>query len=169
MRSSRAYLLVEILIALALFALCVPPLMGGPGSAVRSAIQSCKKLQMDRLGDLAYAAVISDLYQNKIPLAEVPCSRTPKRKKKDVSFSLPDQKITIELPEVGKLSFHQQVLLRRSSEKLSKDKTSLYYQLFIDVLFDLEERHYRALVQQTTSAPGAASPVSPAPAATQDA
>ena len=66
MRDRRRYLLVEVLIALMLVALCAVPLLHPHGVMLKREMDNLRKVQRQRVADLAFAEVKQRLYRGSL-------------------------------------------------------------------------------------------------------
>lgn len=79
----RAFILLEILIACTLLALCIAPLMQKPIQLYRSQISALENIEKQRLADLAFVEIKEMLLRNQIPWKKLPTS-----KEKTIEFPL---------------------------------------------------------------------------------
>lgn len=63
----KAYLLLELLIALSILALCALPLVRTPLFSARQEIAAFEKMELERLAELGFAKIFEQLHQNEIP------------------------------------------------------------------------------------------------------
>ena len=70
--SKRPFLLLEVLIALALVALCAIPLIVKPIRAYRGELKNLEAAERERLADWTFSEIKEELYRNKIPWEKIP-------------------------------------------------------------------------------------------------
>jgi hypothetical protein len=63
----KPYLLLELLIAFTLVALCAVPLVRDPLHSLRSEIRTFEKMELERLSEVSFADIKAELYRNEIP------------------------------------------------------------------------------------------------------
>ena len=90
----RPFILLEILIACALLGLCAIPLMSKPIHLYKGELEGLRKMEKERLADLAFIEVKEALLRNEIPWNSLPAKR---KKTSKISLS----PATLEIPGYG--------------------------------------------------------------------
>jgi hypothetical protein len=116
MRSKKySFLLLELLIALSLFSLCILPLIQLPFNALSSEIKSCQRIHLQRLADLTFAEIEGQLFQNQIPWEDLDCKRDEKTQLlKDVQV--------VHLKGIGDRAFERKCSIWTSRKKEGADQ-----------------------------------------------
>lgn len=114
-KKKQNFLLLELLIALSLFCLCVLPLAQMPFNALSTEIKSCQRMQLQRLADVSFAEIEAQLFQNTIPWKELTCTRDDKAR-------LIEDILTVDLKGVGKREFERTCSIWTSRRKEGKNK-----------------------------------------------
>lgn len=114
-KRSYCFLLLELLIALALFSLCILPLASMPIHALTQEIMACQRMQLQRLADLAFADVKAMLYQNAIAWEELDSSKSNK------ALVLKDS-VVLKGKEIGTRTINRDCFVWSSSRKKGKDQ-----------------------------------------------
>lgn len=78
MKKRHPFLLLELLIALSLFSLCIVPLVQLPFRTLREATLYYQRLELERLTDVTLAQIEARLFQNEIPWKDLECNRKNK-------------------------------------------------------------------------------------------
>jgi hypothetical protein len=111
----KAYLLLELLIALSLLVLCAIPLVRNPLFLARKEIATFEKIEMERLAELAFAELLEKLYQNEIPLKLFEETNMPKDPyQRDVA--------SVDLPGILNKKFTREFFLWMPARKLGTDQ-----------------------------------------------
>ncbi|MBS0652291.1 MAG: hypothetical protein JSR39_02050 [Verrucomicrobia bacterium] len=114
-KKKQTFLLLELLIALSLFTLCVLPLIQIPFNALSSEIKSCQRMQLQRLADLTFAEIEAQLFQNQISWDDLSCKRREKTQVvKDVQ--------AVQLKGIGKRDFERTCSIWTSRLKQGKNQ-----------------------------------------------
>ncbi len=94
----QAFLLLELLIALSLFSLCVLPVAELPFASLNTEIKNCQRMQLRRLADLTFIEIEAQLFQNQIPWDDLCCKQKEKTELvKDIQ--------AVQLKGIGKRNF----------------------------------------------------------------
>jgi len=123
----RTFLLLEILIAFLLVALCAVPLVSQPLKLYRSEIQFLERLERERLADWTFSEIKELFLKNEIPWTKIP----PKGDK-TAFFPLPPAKI--EIPGCRPKSIDRTYTLQCKGEKEGLHD-ELYRLLWVEVQF----------------------------------
>lgn len=113
-KNKQAFVLLELLIALSLFCLCIVPLAQLPFSALQSEIKSCQRMKLQRLADLTFAEVQAELFQRSIPWEKIDCPRERKTQ-------LLNDTLTVSLKGLGSKQFARRCSLWTSRRKTGKN------------------------------------------------
>ena len=114
-KKKQSFLLLELLIALSLFTLCILPLVELPFKALSEEIKSCQRMQLQRLADLAFADIEAQLFQNQISWDELSCKRNEKTQLiKDIQ--------AVQLKGIGKRDFARTCNIWTSRTKEGKNQ-----------------------------------------------
>jgi hypothetical protein len=84
----KPYLLLELLIAFTLVALCALPLVHDPLHSLRSEIQIFEKVELERLAEVSFADLKAELYRNEIPWEAFDTSKYKLHKQDSVRIQL---------------------------------------------------------------------------------
>jgi hypothetical protein len=114
-KKKQSFLLLELLIALSLFCLCVLPLAQLPFNALRAEIKSCQRMQLQRLADLTFADIEAQLFQHAISWKELSVT------KKEKTELLKD-KLTVHLKGIGDREFARSCSIWTSRHKEGKNR-----------------------------------------------
>lgn len=106
----QTFLLLEVLIALSLVLLCIVPLILKPLDLFRSENNLLWEMEKERLADWTFSEIKEKLLKN-----EIPWNQLPTEKKKEISYTLPDQ--TISLPGRKQKNLKRQYTLTLKREK----------------------------------------------------
>ncbi len=111
----QTFLLLELLIALSLFSLCVIPLVELPFTALSSEIKNCQRMQLQRLADLTFVEIEAQLFQNQISWDNLSCKRHEKTELvKDIQ--------PVQLKGIGKRNFERTYSIWTSRRKEGKNQ-----------------------------------------------
>ncbi len=94
MKRKKPFVLLELMIALILFALCIVPLIEIPLRALKNEYLMVTRLNLHRLSDLAFAEIKTQLYAQEIPWKDLG------HEKKD-KVLLSEQKVKIDKTELN--------------------------------------------------------------------
>ena len=114
MKKKHPFLLLELLIALSLFSLCLFPLIRIPFDALSSEIKSAQKMALQRKASLIFADLEMDLFQEKIPWKAFDLDRKEKTK-------LEKETISLDLKGIGKKAFEKTVSIYSSRSYSGED------------------------------------------------
>ncbi|MES2344546.1 MAG: hypothetical protein V4494_01215 [Chlamydiota bacterium] len=106
----KAYLLLELLIALSILALCALPLVRTPLFSARQEIAAFEKMELARLAELGFAKIFEQLHQNEIP---------PKAFEAKTLQNTPYLKdtVVIDLPGILNKKFNREFFLWTHAQK----------------------------------------------------
>ncbi len=82
-----SYMMLEIMIAIALVALCALPLAFSPLKALKKELELIERLEMERIADLSFVEIKERLLKNEIPWEELSTSKREKTSYKLSSLS----------------------------------------------------------------------------------
>lgn len=136
----RAFLLLEILIAFSLVALCIVPLVTQPLKLYKEEIAYLEKMEMERLADWTFTEVKEILLKNEIPWKKI-----PGKHEHSASFSLPPA--TIEVPGIGSKSVKRSFYLSGRGEKIGL-KDEVFRQLGVYILLNGQKYSFRLPIQK---------------------
>jgi hypothetical protein len=106
----KAYLLLELLIACSLLALCAVPLIRNPMQNARGERLSFEKIELQRLSEVAFARVFEKFHKNEIPWEAFSSKTLPERP------YLKDQ-VQIDLPGISQSHFERKIYLWTPAQK----------------------------------------------------
>ncbi|MBI3237119.1 MAG: hypothetical protein HYZ48_05430 [Chlamydiales bacterium] len=89
MKKKHPFLLLELLIALSLFSMCLFPLIKIPFESLSHEVKSCQRMALQRMADLCFAEIEMDLFQQKIPWEDLDCSYKERTELEKKTISLP--------------------------------------------------------------------------------
>ena len=112
-RKKRSFLLLELLIAIALFVIGIVPLVRMPMTALATEIKTYQRMQLHRYSDQAFIDIKSQLLTNEITWDQID---VPKEKKTLLSKEM----ITLDLKGIGKRTFERQCYIWSASSKVGK-------------------------------------------------
>jgi hypothetical protein len=144
----RTFLLLEILIAFFIVAVCLVPLVTQPLKLYRSDLKFLEELERERLADWTFTEIKEKLLKHQIPWEKI-----PKRGVYSSPFSLPDA--TIEIPGCSPKIIERSFTLHCRGEKTGI-KGEIYRSVWIYIAFsplvNPKEKHsksytFRLLVQ----------------------
>jgi len=121
------FLLLEALIALSLIILCVFPMIRFPATLFKNQIQSLFITEYDLIADQYFAQIKTKLYQNTIPIDEIPLGENKKKEKK-----WPSSKQIIKIGDVFTKEITKTYSLWLSITQ-KKSSTHHYYIVFVDI------------------------------------
>jgi len=134
-RKKHAFLLIELLIALSLFILCIVPLIEMPFSAINSEIKNYQRLQLHRIADLTFVDIESQLFQNIPSWDEI---KVKKNRKTQLSKNI----VTIDLQGFGQKKIQQTCSIWTSRCKQGK-QAEQYRLLTVEIQFKaLNDSHF---------------------------
>ncbi len=90
MVKKKTFLLVEVLTAFLLVALCIVPLVRKPLAMFKTELEKLEALELERYADWAFSEVKEKLLKNEIPWEKI-----PKHEETMGPFFLPDAKLTL--------------------------------------------------------------------------
>ncbi|MBX7066498.1 MAG: hypothetical protein K1X28_04650 [Parachlamydiales bacterium] len=136
----RTFLLMEILIALSLVALCIVPLVRNPFEWTRSEFKKLELLEQERLADWTFTEINEMFLKHEIPWKKI-----PKLHETAGPFPLPDAKI--QLPGRKDKKVSRSFSLRGQGKK---DGTSgqEYRQIYVTILINKESYVFRLPFQK---------------------
>ena len=111
----KAFVLLELLIAMSLLSLCALPLLQMPFQGITSEIKSCQRIHLKGLSDLTFADIESQLHQNAIPWDELDVGRNEKTE-------LFNDLQTLSLEGVGERKFKRKCHIWSSRRKAGKNR-----------------------------------------------
>ncbi len=123
----RSFILLEILIACSLLALCAAPLMSRPVFLYRSQMKALQNLELERLADLSFAEVKEMLLKNQIPWKKLPTEKKPK-----AEYPLPA--IDLQIPHCEPSPMERKAIFTLQKEKLGI-KGDLFLLLDVEIWF----------------------------------
>ncbi len=91
---SKAYLLLELLIAFMLVALCALPLVRNPLYSLKTEITAFEKIELERLAEVFFAEIKSELYQNAIPWKALDAAKQPETSFRENAVQIPFSGVT---------------------------------------------------------------------------
>ena len=106
----RTFILLELLIACTLLALCAAPLMRKPIELYQMQVKALEEIEKQRLADRAFAEIKIHLLTNQIPWEKLP-SKTSKVKMR----SLPPA--TMQIPHAEPKEIKRRAIIRCKGEK----------------------------------------------------
>ena len=106
----KAYLLLELLIAFSILALCAVPLIRNPMHSARSEMESFERMELEREAELAYASILEQMLCNTIAWKSLLAEKLPKEP------SL-EERIVIEVPGVFKREYKKEIYLWTKASK----------------------------------------------------
>ncbi len=113
-QKKQLFVLLELLIALSLFALCILPLVQLPLNALKVEIKSYQQLQLQRASELICLETEVQLFQQKISWKALACNSQEK-------YLLRDEILTIDLPGWGDKKFQNRCFLWTARKKKGKN------------------------------------------------
>lgn len=142
----KPFLLLEVLIAFLLVALCAVPLVRQPLKLYRAEMESLEQLEKERLADWTFSEIKELLYKNEIPWEKVPA-----KGKETAPFPLPPSQI--DIPGCSPKRMERSFTLSCKGEKEGADG-ALYRLLWVKVVLVSStdkkkgsEYPFRAIVQ----------------------
>lgn len=78
MRKRQSFLLLELLIAFSLLALCMVPLVSSPLSSLHRELDRLEAMEWERLGERCFAEVKESLYNNTLAWDSIPLKKPAK-------------------------------------------------------------------------------------------
>ena len=123
----RPFLLLEILIAFLLVALCAVPLVSQPLKLYRAEIQSLERLERERLADWTFSEIKELFLKN-----EIPWNKIPSKGEQSGPFPLP--KAQIDIPGCSPKSIERSFTLQCKGEK-EGIRNEPYRLLWVDIQF----------------------------------
>ena len=141
-KKKRAYLLLELLIAVTLLSICAIPLMSSHPRHLIKKIRSIEQSEKTRLAALSMAEIVEMFEKQNIPSSEIPplkgSSKIFNLKPKELSlFPRPSKKVNIR---------YVLTTLREKTEENGKT----YKLVSVNILIDESEFRYRTIVTYTT-------------------
>lgn len=134
-KKKHSFVLIELLIALSLFILCIIPLIEIPFNAINSEIKSYQQLELQRIADLTFADIESQLFQNTLSWDEI---KVKKNKKTQIQKNI----VTINLQGFGQKKIQQTCSIWTSRCKKGK-KSEKYRLLTLEIQFKaLNDSHF---------------------------
>lgn len=106
----KTYLLLELLIACSLLALCAVPLIRNPMQNARGERRTLEKIELQRLAEAAFAMIFEKIHKNEIPWEAFSSKTLP---------NLPYWKdqVQIDLPDVSHSKFERKIYIWTPSQK----------------------------------------------------
>jgi hypothetical protein len=137
----RPFLLLEILIAFFLVAICAVPLVRQPLKLYRSEMSQLERMEKERLADWTFIEIKEKLLKNEIPWEKIPGKGVT-----SAPFSLPDA--SIEIPGCPPKKVHREFFLTGRGEKVGMNE-EIYRQLGVYVYLDKQKYSFRLPIQKT--------------------
>lgn len=136
----RTFLLLEILIAFVLVAICLIPLVKQPLKLYKEEIAYLERMEQERLADWTFTEVKEMLLKNEIPWEKIPAKGGISK-----PFSLPPA--TLQLPGCPTKTIQRTFILQGKGEKIGlQDQT--YRQLTIHILLNKQIYKFKLPIQQ---------------------
>lgn len=136
----KAFLLTEVLLALALLELCLIPLIKQPIRLYRSQIESLHHLELERMADWSFTEIKEIFLKNQIPWGKIPQKGKPPE-----LFSLPD--LLLEFPGFQTKSIQRKFSVQTTGHKKGKNRPE-YKQLRIFVFLEGKKYEFRLSIQK---------------------
>lgn len=153
LKKKYSFVLLELLIAMTLFSLCVIPFVQFPFRTLRDAIHYYQRLELERLTDITLTQIETQLFQNSIPWGSFECNRKNK-------YLFPKEVIAIDVTGEKKALFEKTCALWTSRKKKGKNGEN-YRLLTLEIAWKPQpskknappifKRHHQVLVQQLPS------------------
>lgn len=147
----KTYLLLELLIAFTLLSLSALPLVRNPMHAAKEEIAAFERMELERLAELSYAAILEKLYCNEIPWKTFDPRKIP-------LTPTYQEKLILTLPDFFKKNYDKKIFLWTRGEKKGPENEKVRL-IGIKIVFapvgkaKKSERafNYRALIEQKST------------------
>lgn len=136
----KPFLLLEILIAFFLVALCIVPLVRQPIEVFRAEMTKLEEMEKERLADWTFSEVKEMLLKN-----EIPWKKLPEKGEQSSDFLLPPAKV--QLPKCHHKTVRRKFFLTGRGMKMGKNGEE-YRQLGIFIDLDGKTYQFRLPVQK---------------------
>lgn len=130
----RTFLLLEILIAFLLVALCIVPIIKQPLQLFKKEMEKLEEMEKERLADWSFSEVKELFLKNEIPWGKI-----PKEGEKAGPFFLPDVKI--QLPGCKPKAIRRKFMIQGKGKKEGSQGED-FRQLYIRISFNEEKQTY---------------------------
>ena len=142
MTQKRTFLLMEVMIALALIALCIAPLMRMPILHFQKQVEHLVQFEKHRIADWSFSEVKELLLKNSIPWEKL-----PKKKAPPLLYPLP--KVELEIPGIRSQTVERRAQFECTGEKEGENGNE-YHLLEITILLDGEKivPPYRIMIEK---------------------
>lgn len=138
----RSFLLIEILIAFSLVAICIVPLVKQPLKLYQEEISRLEQIEKERLADWTFTEVKEMLLKNEIPWDSIPA-------KGEESASFPLSPAQISIPGCTPKTLHRSFILTGRGEKVGQGNAT-YRQLGVYIFLEKEKYTFRLPIQKVS-------------------
>lgn len=136
----KPFLLVEVLIAFSLVALCIVPLVRSPLQMLKNERSKLEEAEKQRLADWAFSEAKEMLLKH-----EIPSNQIPKMGETTGPFPLPDQKIKLPGVKEKPISCHFTLY---GKGKREGPQGQDYRMIYLTIVLDTKKYLYRVPLQK---------------------
>lgn len=138
----RTFLLLEILIAFVLVAVCAIPLVKQPLKLYKNEMAYLQKMEQERLADWTFTEIKEILLKNEIPWEKIPAKGV-----ETSPFPLPS--VTIEIPGCTSKVIERSFTLRGRGEKVGLHD-EVYRQIGVCIFLNEQKYRFRIPIQRVS-------------------
>lgn len=137
----RTYLLLEVLVAFMLAAICIVPLVSQPLKLYRNEVDYFETMEKERWADWTFLEIKEMLLKNEIPWEKIPSQGFYSSR-----FKL--SPIPLHIPGIRSKTIKRSFVLRNSKQKIKPDGT-LYLQVYVYVFLNKDKFTFRLPIQKS--------------------